>query len=194
MTEQGSDDLGRHLQDHRSCRPPPRTTALGNGFIVMAGFGVAAFVPGTILGLTVGVAEAIRKGAFEPLELLAAAFLGLVSSLGLTVPAILIAGLPLHLLYRRLGWSDWPRHVLAGALIGWALAMVTGGNHRCFQREVASNLSDWLACLPLGEQLLLSGVGAAAALMFWSVAYGRRPWLVFIGLHAALPFSILALP
>ena len=161
--------------------------------MAMTGFVVAAFVPGTILGLALGVAEAIRKGAFQPLEVLAGTFLGLVFGLGVTLPTILIAGLPMHQLYRCLGWSDWPRHVLGGAAIGWALAVVTGSSYGCFKCRVAGNLPDWLACLSLGEQLLLSGMGAAAALMFWSVAYRRRPWLVFVGLHAALPLAILAL-
>ncbi len=171
----------------------PAQRPWGRGVMAMIGFIVAAIVPGTILGLALGVAEAIRKGAFQPLEVLAGTFLGLVFGLGVTVPTILIAGLPMHLLYRSLGWSDWPRHLFGGAAIGWALAVVTGSNQRCFKPGAVANLSDWIACLSLGEQLLLSSMGAAAALMFWSVAYRRRPYLVFIGLHAALPLAILVL-
>ena len=159
----------------------------------MLGLIAAALVPGSIIGFVLGLMEAVREAAFQPLEVINLAVFGSIFGLAFAIPAILIAGLPLCFLYLRLGWSDLPRHLVGGAVIGWALALVTGSNQRCFRLGVAGDLPDWLACLSLGEQLLLSGMGAAAALMFWSVAYRRRPWLVFIGLHAALPLAILAL-
>ena len=176
-----------------SAPPRPGRVPLDDGFLRMLGFIAAALVPGSILGLALAFMEAVREAAFQPLEVVNLALVGSIFGLGYTIPAILIAGLPLCFLYLRLGWSDLPRHLAGGAAIGWALAVVTGSKHGCSRQGLAANLPDWLACLSLGEQLLLSGMGAVAALMFWSIAYRRRPWLVFIGLHAALPLAILAL-
>ena len=88
--------------------------------MAVLGFFVAAVVPGAAAGLALVVTESLGGGVLDPLDALAGMLLGVVFGVEVTMLAILVAGIPAHLLYRRLGWSDWPRHLLGGAVIGWA--------------------------------------------------------------------------
>ncbi len=162
------------------------------------GFLAAAFVPGLLGGLAIVLYGAYgvigqpdlasqvtiprAAGAFVFYAVMGA-FFGLV----VTVPAILVAGLPAYLVYRRLGWTDWPRHLLGGAVIGWLVGIFAFGGLQALKDPASLDLLRWATGFDSPWRLGSVFLGAASVLMLWSVLYTRRSWLMFFGLLLACP-------
>jgi hypothetical protein len=116
---------------------------------VAAAFVVAPFVPGLVSGLLLSV-FAGDPGDAGGLFRVAANWMML--ALIFTLPATLVLGVPLFLIYRRLGWTAWWAYALGGAGIG-ALCVLTAP-----------------AAI---TALLYPTSGAVAALTLWCGAHGN---------------------
>ncbi len=158
------------------------------------GFVVAAVLPGYLFGLALGVAGSISSGALH-LGLLVvlplwAAVLGLI----VTVPTAVFVGIPTYWLFIRLGWTDWPRCVLGGALIGWIVGLLVFGGGWTSDPAQLLDPGSWREILSVRLNLGSALLGAASVLMLWSIVYTRRARLIFVGILSACPLVTWCLP
>lgn len=174
---------------------PPGAVDLADCGRQVRGFLAAAFVPGALGGVALllsGDAATITPMNTEALVfwLFAWAVLGAFFGLFVTIPTILVAGLPAYLLYRRLGWTDWPRHLLGGAVIGWIVGVLTSGGLQASKDPASLDLLAWIVAADNSWRLGSVLLGAASVLMLWSILYTRRAWLMFFGLLSTCPLVV----
>ena len=160
---------------------------------LLLAFSIAAITPGLLVGVALSVAPAVGN----PIWLLGAIYIlppvGAFFGLFTTVPTILIAGMPAYLLYGRLGWSDWPTHLLGGALIGWLVNLVLYGKRAIRELEQSANALGLIGAIPVAWQLSFALFGAAAASMFWFVLYTRRGEQAFLAKAAVVSLAAIGL-
>lgn len=147
--------------------PPPRV------WRVVLGFVLAPLTPGFVIVPLTSLYLDDRHGLIELLQVIAG-WTMLASFFA--VPAALIVGVPMHLLFRRRGWVGWHHYAIGGAVTGSVAGLFVA--HALFLATGAIS-------------------GLLAALTLWLCAYGRDRafWYAGIGiggfvillLAAALP-------
>ena len=130
---------------------------------------IAPFIPGMALGIAAFIAEGLPGQAAGLLVLIA---LYLVFSLPVALPAA-VALLLLVIAYRRLGWDDWWRFGLGGAVIGWLSVFILAA---VFESPslTASDGFEFVGVLYGEDALLMALSGAGAGLVYWFMAYGSK--------------------
>lgn len=88
---------------------------------LLAGFLVAAFVPGLLYGIMASASVMQVEGVLPGLMAIGKFALLL---LYFSVPAIAFFGLPIFIFYRRIAWENLPGFVLAGAVSGILWMMI----------------------------------------------------------------------
>ena len=151
------------------------------------GFMVAALVPAFLFGLAMEVANSVSTGRLQPVGLIAFPIFTAIYGLIVTVPTILFAGLPVYGVYVRLGWTDLPRCLVGGSIIGWGAGFLLYGGSRSVGLSNIWDLDAWRSVMPVHSHIGFALLGAASVLMLWSVIYQRHPWFVFAGLIVVCP-------
>lgn len=159
----------------------------------LLGFFIAAITPGLLIGASLSISAAITENVLALVALYVlppvAAFFGLFT----TVPAILVAGVPIYLLFAWLGWTDWPRFVLGGALIGWAFAHFGYTGVLPVEMWIVAILGDRANLLPAALQLGFALLGGASGSMLWFVLYTTRAQQAFLIKVALASFLAIGL-
>ncbi len=156
-------------------------------------FCIAAITPGLLVGTGFSVWSAVTRDIGFLATLYLYPFLAALRGLFTTLPAILFVAIPTYFLYRRLGWSDWLRCVLGGAVIGWGVTLVWYGGHWLVDPRHAAFFPDWASFFPVELQLGYALCGAAAASMFWFVLNTRRGEQAFLAKAAIVSLATIAL-
>lgn len=151
------------------------------------GFIVAAVVPGLLFGWAMAVPEFLSSSRPDARVLVAfpmwTAFFGMF----VTVPTVLLIGIPTYWIFTRHGWTDWPRCLLGGAVIGWMVGLLVFGGGWSLDPAKLLHPDHWHKLLSVELNLGSALLGVASVLMLWSMIYTRRAWLVFAGLVVACP-------
>lgn len=145
-----------------AAQPSPQRNAKNASLRILLGFLVAPIIPGVMVEALTLIR--LRTFGWIGMGVELAAFFG--------YPVALILGVPLYLLFRRLGWVAFSTYVVAGAVLGVvpfafffvppALECVSGAGSESHACLVLTTMA------PFG--IYSTAAGIAATIAFWLIA------------------------